>query len=48
MRAIDTSPETANGLRELMLKSQETYSAFEETQKKMKKLVLGTRWTRWK
>src|ERR1035438_6849148 len=40
MRAIDISAETANGLRELILKSQETCSAFEETQKKMKKRYL--------
>jgi hypothetical protein len=34
MRSIDISAETANALRELILKSQEAYAAFEETQMK--------------
>ena len=37
MRSIDISAETANALRELILKSQEAYAAFEETGRKIKK-----------
>jgi hypothetical protein len=40
MKGIDISAEAANALRELILKSQEAYAAYEETRSRMKKRYL--------